>query len=320
VSGAQNGFNVGNYVVSETQNDGYSAVISGDCSIDGSVSLSLGDEKECTITNSDKPAKLIVVKNVVGGSMVASEFTMNVLGTDVSDESFDGSESGTTVTLDAGSYVVSEDYVEGYTVGFSDDCQGSIANGEEKTCTITNTRNLGEIIIKKIIDGDGNLETTEDQTLGEGWEMDVDGILGDIDDLIYGNTDSNGEYKTGKIKTGTYYASETQQAGYDFVSAICSDESSIDNIVLDKDEVITCTFFNTPNGTIHGYKWNDLDGEGDEDLNEDKLGNWTINLFGWNEEDEDYTICQGIMTDSNQGFDYGWYYHLFISGTTKFAR
>jgi hypothetical protein len=61
VSGVQNGFNAGTYIVSETEEgDGsavYTAVISGDCDpVTGSVTLSVGDVKSCTITNSDSPA------------------------------------------------------------------------------------------------------------------------------------------------------------------------------------------------------------------------------------------------------------------------
>jgi hypothetical protein len=42
--------------------------------------------------------------------------------------------------LDAGDYEVTEAILTHYpTPAYSDDCKGSIAIGEEKTCTVTNT-------------------------------------------------------------------------------------------------------------------------------------------------------------------------------------
>jgi len=46
--------------------------------------------------------------------------------------------AGTNVTLDAGSYSVTETRPSGYTRSNSADCAGTIANGETKTCTVTN--------------------------------------------------------------------------------------------------------------------------------------------------------------------------------------
>jgi hypothetical protein len=65
---------------------------------------------------------------------------MNVTGGHVSPSaSFAGAESpGTTVTLDAGSFSVNESSDLGYDKSLSTDCSGTIANGQTKTCTITN--------------------------------------------------------------------------------------------------------------------------------------------------------------------------------------
>ncbi len=87
------------------------------------------------------PATLNVIKTVInddGGTAVASDFTINVSGTNVFPSSFAGSEGGVEVILDAGSYEVTEDVLMGYSVSYSDDCSGTIKAGETKTCTITN--------------------------------------------------------------------------------------------------------------------------------------------------------------------------------------
>jgi hypothetical protein len=86
---------------------------------------------------------LIVIKHVVndnGGTAVAGDFSMSTGGTNANPaDGFAGEESpGTTVTLDAGSYNVTETGPSGYTALFSTDCSGSIAVGETKTCTVTN--------------------------------------------------------------------------------------------------------------------------------------------------------------------------------------
>lgn len=92
------------------------------------------------------PATLTVIKHVSntnGGTAVASNFTINVTGPGATPASFPGSETGTTVSLNPGntpqSYSVSEVSVAGYTGSSSADCAGTIASGQSKTCTITNT-------------------------------------------------------------------------------------------------------------------------------------------------------------------------------------
>jgi hypothetical protein len=81
------------------------------------------------------------VDNSNGGSKTAADFTMSVSGTSASPASFPGAEApGTEVALDAGTYSVSESGpTTSYASSFSADCSGSIAVGQTKTCTVTNT-------------------------------------------------------------------------------------------------------------------------------------------------------------------------------------
>ncbi len=111
-----------------------------------SVTLAVGQEATCTITNDDIAPQLTVIKTVIndnGGNADAGDFTMNVTGTDVSTPSFPGSESGTVVTLDAGAYSVDESVTSGYIKTLGVECSGTIAIGETKTCTITNNDTPG---------------------------------------------------------------------------------------------------------------------------------------------------------------------------------
>jgi hypothetical protein len=52
VSGIANTTTAGSHTVSETSDSNYTSAITGDCATDGTISLSLGDVKICTITNS----------------------------------------------------------------------------------------------------------------------------------------------------------------------------------------------------------------------------------------------------------------------------
>jgi hypothetical protein len=141
----------GDYAVSETSTtvdlSDYQVAFSDDCDAQGNVNVSETDET-CTVTNTFiggqggvEPGTLIVKKHVInddGGKKTASDFTMSVGGANVSDSSFNGSEDGVSVTLDAGSYSVSEGSHTGYTETVGEGCLGTIEPGQTVTCTITN--------------------------------------------------------------------------------------------------------------------------------------------------------------------------------------
>lgn len=65
-----------------------------------------------------------------------SDFTVRVYGDDVSDDSFRGSSSGTTVKVD-GWYSVSIPTTHGYTPSYSSGCSGDLDRGDTRTCRIT---------------------------------------------------------------------------------------------------------------------------------------------------------------------------------------
>lgn len=144
---------VGEHNFFELDPEGYAPSFSEGCE-GGSVSLEYGDETVCTITNDDIAPQLTVIKHVVnddGGAAVAGDFTMNVSGTDVSNSSFPGDENGTTVTLDAGSYSVTENDLSGYSDSYSADCSGTIDIGQTKTCTITNDDQQSYVVVNKTV-------------------------------------------------------------------------------------------------------------------------------------------------------------------------
>jgi uncharacterized repeat protein (TIGR01451 family) len=137
--------------VTEQGPDGYSFVgASGICSEDGNVYLFVPEQGgTCTFTNARDRGTLTIIKHVVndnGGTKTSGDFTLNVTGQNVSAVSFAGSEVGTDVTLDTGTYSVDETAASGYTKTLSADCAGTIAKNEQKTCTITNDDNAPIVV------------------------------------------------------------------------------------------------------------------------------------------------------------------------------
>jgi hypothetical protein len=178
-------------------------------SFTASVTVALGEQKSCTITNDDIAPLLTVIKTVVndnGGTAVAGDFTMNVTATDVSDDSFPGDESGTTITLDAGNYSVDESPVTGYAKTLGASCTGSIAIGESKTCTITNDDIAPQLtVIKHVINNNGGTAVAADFT------MKVTGA--DVSDTEFAGVENTGTTVT--LDAGNYVVSEdSNENGY----------------------------------------------------------------------------------------------------------
>lgn len=412
------------YILNEIGLPGYSFVSLSGTGCPGklgdTVTLKEGENIICTITNDDQAATLLVTKTVIndnGGNKIASDFTINVGGTNVSPISFSGA-IGTTVTINAGSYSVDETEIGGYQKTLGENCSGIINNGETKSCTITNddisptlklnkivvngidgtkvagdwtltaqgeggfsdlggsttfhavkagvtydlgesgpsayssswwscdggqasgntvklaldedvactitnTRDRGSLTVTKIIDQDGDLQTTEDQVRGENWQFDVDGTGIDTSDPSALSTGSSGIVTFQDIKTGKYTVIETKQSGYDLINATCGIENgifdqidSVDDVNVYKDVTTNCTFYNTPNGKVHGYKWEDVNSNQDLDQEESLLSGWTINLYRQN-NDENYDLVNTMITSNTQPhFGWYWFEHL-IPGNYK---
>ena len=136
--------NAGTYSITETPDVGYSASYSADCS----GTLAAGDNKTCTIINSDVPAKVKVivdVSNTHSGTQQPSNFTVNFASTggvftpalDTASISFFGTSAGTDVTFGMGTYNVTLSNLASYSFSYSAGCSGTGALGYTATCTVT---------------------------------------------------------------------------------------------------------------------------------------------------------------------------------------
>jgi hypothetical protein len=136
------------------------------------------------------------VNNRWKGTAKPYDFIIKVTGDNVQPSSeFKGSSSGTTVTLNPGSFSVSEYPIPGYKTISKTGCTGTITEGEAKTCIITNEDicssgvtspppspskcPLGTlIVIKKVINNDGGTAKPSDFAIAVNSSGDADIFFG----------------------------------------------------------------------------------------------------------------------------------------------
>jgi Prealbumin-like fold domain len=205
-----------------------------------SVTLASGDNKTCTITNTAVPPKLTVNKTVVPSSD-AGTFNLQIDGATAGTGANvgDGGTTGAVTVLTLGSHTVGETAgtnttLSNYDTVIGGDCSAagavSLALGDVKTCTITNTGKGNLTIIKKTIGGDATFPVS-----------------------VTGPTPYSGNISTSsgtgslgpkRVTTGSYFASETLPANWVQTSSDCT------NVTVPTGGDVTCTITNTGNGKI----------------------------------------------------------------------
>jgi len=169
-SSVQVGVDAGSHTISEVGDLGYAATITGDCASDGSISLSIGDVKSCTITNDDIAPSLTlnkIVTNDNGGGAVATDWTLTAAGpTPISGAG--GATSG--ATFSAGVYSLSESAGPfGYSASDWVCDNATVTNGQitldlaqTATCSITNDDIAPQlVVIKHVINNDWGLNIAD---------------------------------------------------------------------------------------------------------------------------------------------------------------
>ncbi len=315
-----NEVSAGSHTVNESTLAGYTPSGWGqDCDEDGNVSLLPGETKTCTITNDDAAALLVVKKQVInndGGTLDAINFTLNVTGNQPDPASFPGSESGTIVILGAGAYSVDETEVPGYEKSLGEDCAGTIANGESKTCIITNDDQPGSISGIKWNDEDGNGEQDcEDdsdefcETGLEGWtiflDKDDNGVLDEGED--FEETDEDGFYTFTDLDSGAYRVCEELQDGWEQTFPDNDELNNCHLVTVSSDEdVEDINFGNQGRGTISVHK--NVDNNGDGQVDEENATNWTWDIDGQGDfatGDSGQEVAAGsyaVSEDQKEGF------------------
>ena len=208
----------GAHIASESSLTGYAASNwSGDCAADGSITLTVGDELTCSITNDDIAPNLTLHKNVInnnGGTATVGEWTLTADGslnipTNLSGN--DGVASGVNFLADT--YALSESGgPSGYTAsdyscvinGGLNPVDGNsvtLGIGDTAVCTITNNDQPGTLTVNKVLPNDnGGTATADDFTFA----------INSGSDVSFETDGSNNL----SVDAGTYTVTETAVSGY----------------------------------------------------------------------------------------------------------
>ena len=196
------------------------------------MTLAAGDDKTCTITNSDTPARITIIKQVIndnGGTARVRDFTLTLNAREVT--------SGEANTVAPGNYIAHELLTpaqqQAYTASsWTGDCQPdgrvTLAAGDDKTCIITNNDRPSVetrlTLIKQVINDNG-------------------GILGPQNFPLFVNDQLVVTGVTTIFAPGNYTVRETSQAGY-VASGWSGDCSADGQVTLSAGENKTCLIIN----------------------------------------------------------------------------
>lgn len=201
------------------------------------VKVMPGVDITCTFTNTAKGTGLTIVKSVVGPAPASNwQFTSSALG-NFSLPAAGGSKSFTD--LPAGGYTVSETAVPGYKssvtcVPGGESGSGSIsvtlAPNQQKTCTFTNTAQLGTIKVIQQVKPAGTQGPAP-------WSF--TGTLG-----TFQIDKSGGEKAFANKPAGSFTITQSNVDGFNQTVSCSTGESGKRSVtvVLDPNELITCTF------------------------------------------------------------------------------
>ncbi|MDQ2973053.1 MAG: hypothetical protein M3Q79_01050 [bacterium] len=217
--------NAGTYSVVEVADTGFTTTYD-NCT---DVVVPSGGSATCTITNNDKPATVIVNKIVIndnGGTLAANDFSFILNGDIATTFEIDGSNS---MSVNAGSYTITETPPSGYSVTYDNCSQVMIANGGTATCTVTNNDIAPLLsVIKNVENDDGGTLTSLDFILN-----------------VDGSAVTSGQQNP--YNAGIYTISEIQQPGYSFsgISGDCTIEGDVITVALALGGTYTCTLNNS---------------------------------------------------------------------------
>ncbi|MGD8346310.1 MAG: CAP domain-containing protein [Lysobacterales bacterium] len=206
------------------------------------VELEAGETVVCTFENMLLGS--ITIVNSVAGSDVSLDFSASFAAADF--QLSDGQSYEDGDDLYSGRYTVTETVPEGYdltdisctgqvnsavTEG-ADGVQIDLTDGEDITCTFTNTE-YGSIAVEKQTHPDGSAQVFE-------FTGNASGAIADGGMIMVGN-----------LLPGNYTSTELEVAGWDVSAITCDDaDSSGDvaaataNFIVDAGEDVTCTFTN----------------------------------------------------------------------------
>jgi LPXTG-motif cell wall-anchored protein len=239
VSGETNDFVVGQYVVSETNIDGYTGTFSGDCNLEGEVELDPGDEKTCILTNLRDTGSLTVIKDVLdpNGNPIednSSEFSVSLNGNEaklISEET-----SVTYENLPTGQFdlveLENEDYIfDSYSLDADSEKEGAqvaVTKGQNTVLTVYNRQKFGKIVVhKEVVDSQGNYDAQSDE------EFDVILSMDDESEVLGKISDNGEESLTAAFENlvpSNYTFTEVPKVGFEFVGCYLNEQENVQRL------------------------------------------------------------------------------------------
>jgi hypothetical protein len=270
----------GTYTVTETVPSGWSQT-STTCT---GVVVTAGQNASCTITNT-KASTLTVNKVTVPGSdpTVFPITASSTTGGTITGSSTGNLSTSTPVTfaVSAGTYSIAETLPTGWTQNADGGCQNVVvAAGDNKSCTITNTRQPAHIIVTKVTN------PASDPT---SFSIVASSSTGGI---ITGNATQGVTTSVPvnySVTPGTYSVAETVPTGWTLTSNTCTSA----NLVLTAGQTANCTITNTKLAALGDFVWNDVNANGIQDAGEPGIPGVTVTLL------QGSTTVGTAVTDAN---------------------
>lgn len=237
----------------------------------------------------DPPSTVKIVKTVVGGTAQASDFDFTIGGIPA--------KHNEVVQVTPGTIQVYEDPEPGYIAGqWGGDCtadgQVTVAKGENKVCTITNTAEATTetATVCKFEDKNGDGIKDDDEPGIEGWPIRFPNDPDNPDDDVVKYTGPNG-CVTVELPFGDHRVCEDQKDGWVITTGpLCR------LLEITPKPPETIWFGNRyTRGTIIGIKFHDANEDGQKGSGEALLADVVINLYKKGET----TVLQSAETDNN---------------------
>lgn len=224
-----------------------------------------GDTFYCVGFNAFKGGTLSVKKVVVGSEEDKSNFSFQVNEDEAMSFESDGQND---LTVDAGTYSITEPKVEGYKTDYDNCSEVEITNGGSQLCTITNTK-LAKLKVFKFQDDNQNGYRDSGEENGEkylsGWEIN----LGQVESDTTTKTTEDGHVIFENLIPGDYDLSENQKEGWFQSNIFCPKiDGEVDamysksrrlNIYAGDD--LTCYIGNYSNPELSISKFNNAGGD-----------------------------------------------------------
>lgn len=271
--------------------------------------VSPGQDLACTFTNTRKTGNIQFLKSVSGGTSVPSDWEFTIGGGNGT------AKSGDTKTYPTGNYTITESGPAGYSrtgiSGTACSVVGGVINlnvtENGGTCTIFNTRDTGSITLDKITDPSEDTQEFTfhvvqiDNNSWNGATQHFNPLPGGFSQIV--NIADLTTPPVITVPTGNYDLYEDVLGGWTQSNYICNYTTGVRtgggimnyNFDIRANENATCTYTNTKLGSISGYKWEDMNGNGTQDAEDLPISGWTIKL----DKDADGNVDQITTTDIN---------------------